>query len=549
MFKKIRNRILLLNMVMVSSVVIAAFVVVFVTTYTQTINDNREKLTFAMPAQHIAVPGDFIRQGMVYYNDRSFGDRPVPGMTRGISPFAGMSFSIMLDSENNIVLVNSLFDWEQETYDRIAAEVLEAGGGTDTITVEGRVWQYVVSPIIAFYREALYEGADLELPPGWAIAREAAFGGETERGDASGGAAEWDGASGGETERDGASGGVIERDGASGGAAERDGASGGVVARYGEFDGTIVREGRVGGAVIGGMDATWFFPGNVTESEYIHIRFLDVTDSHRMLSSLAFTLSGLSLVILAVFFFISLAFANRAIRPMEEAWAKQSRFIADASHEIKTPLSVINANCGVLYAGKEETVESQLKWVDSIMRATGRMSGLINKLLALASVEDTLLAMQTATFDLSGAVAESVSEMEAAAIEKGLVLYKEIEPGIEIESDRENVRKVMSILLDNAVKYTGEGGEVTVALNKGRRHISCSVRNTGGGIPPEDLPYLFDRFYRGDPARSSENSGYGLGLAIAKAAANQMGAKLTVESVLGEFTEFRLEFTSFPGSS
>jgi len=542
MFKKIRNRILLLNMVMVSSVVIAAFVVVFLTSYTQTINDNREKLTFAMPSQHIAVPGDLIREGMVYYNDRSIGGVLVPGMTRGISPFAGMSFSIMLDSENNIVQVNSLFDWEQETYGLIAAEVLEAGDRTDTITVEGRVWQYVISPIIAFYRESLHADADFELAPGWAITREAAYDAAIERGGVFGGALERDGASGGAVERDGASGGVIERDGASGGVIERDGASGGAVARYGEFDGTIVREGRVGSAIIGGMDASWFFPGNVTESEYNHIRFLDVTDSHRMLRSLAFTLSGLSLVILAVFFFISLFFANRAIKPMEEAWEKQSRFIADASHEIKTPLSVINANCGVLYAGKEETVESQIKWVDSIMRASGRMSGLVNKLLALASVEDAQLAMQKNLFDLSGTVAEAVSEMEAAALEKGLVLHKEIEPGIEIESDREHVRKVLYILLDNAVKYTGDGGEAAVSLKRERRHITCAVRNSGEGIPAESLPYIFDRFYRGDPARSSGNSGYGLGLSIAKAVSNQLGAKLTVVSAMGEYTEFKLVF-------
>jgi len=485
-FRKIRNRILLLNMVMVSSVVIAAFVVVFVIIYTQTDNDNREKLKFAMPAEHITFPRDVFRgsmEGPAVYSARDMGGAAIAGFSRSISPLAGMSFSILLDSENNVAQVNSFLDWNPDSYEAIAAEVLEAGDRTDTITIEGRIWQYVLSPITAFFRDVPDMIYSPDASAGWAITRREAEGGIMSNGMAAGNMA----------------------------------------------PGEVVR----GGAI----------PIDSTGAEYTHIRFLDVTDSHNMIRSLSFTLSGLSLAILAVFFIISLFFANRAIKPMEEAWQKQSRFIADASHEIRTPLSVINANCGVLYAGKEETVESQVKWVDSIMRATGRMSGLVNKLLALASVEDEQLKMQRNLFDMSGAVAEALSEMEAAAMEKGLALHKEIEQGIEIESDREYVRKVLYILLDNAVKYTDGGGEVTVSLKKERRHVTCAVRNSGDGIPPENLPYIFDRFYRCDPARSSENSGYGLGLSIAKAVANQLGAKLTAESAVGEHTEFRLVFT------
>jgi len=494
-------------MVMVSSVVIAAFVVVFVTIYTQTHSDNREKLMFAMPAPHVTLSGEAIRQGMALRSEYTAVGPAFAGFTRGISPYAGMSFAIMLDSQNNVAQVNSMLDWPQETYARIAAEVIEAGDGTDTITIEGRTWQYIISPITAFFREVPVSVFPFDADMGWST-------------------------TGGAANSAARRSGIVPNEVIIGGAYNGGADTGGVYNSWAYNGGTGTGGGTPGGGTPGGINGT----------EYTHIRFLDVTDSLKMIRSLAFTLSGLSLVILAVFFFISLFFANRAIRPMEEAWEKQSRFIADASHEIKTPLSVINANCGVLYAGKEETVESQIKWVDSIMRASGRMSGLVNKLLALASVEDAQIAIQKNLFDLSGTVAEAVSEMEAAAIEKGLVLNKEIEPGIEIESDREHVRKVLYILLDNAVKYTGDGGELTVSLKKERRHITCAVCNSGEGIPTESLPYIFDRFYRGDPARSSENSGYGLGLSIAKAVSNQLGAKLTVVSVMGEYTEFRLVF-------
>jgi len=150
--------------------------------------------------------------------------------------------------------------------------------------------------------------------------------------------------------------------------------------------------------------------------------------------------------------------------------------------------------------------------------------------------------LNNSPFDMSEEAASAINEMEAVALDKGLHIRRVIEPGIMVESDREQTRKILSILLDNAVKYTESGGEVTIGLKKEKRHIVCAVRNSGAGIPADELPYVFDRFYRGDPARSSENSGYGLGLAIAKAIADQLGARLSVESKKGEYTEFSLLF-------
>jgi signal transduction histidine kinase len=142
----------------------------------------------------------------------------------------------------------------------------------------------------------------------------------------------------------------------------------------------------------------------------------------------------------------------------------------------------------------------------------------------------------------------ALSEIEVIAIEKDITIIKEIEPDIVVESDREQVRKVMLTLLDNAVKYTPASGEITATLTKEKRHIVCTVKNSGDGIPPEDLPNVFDRFYRGDPARSSENNGYGLGLAIAKAISDQLNITITADSIEGENTELRLTIPDKPAS-
>ena len=429
-------------MVMVSSVVIFAFAVIFTTTYTQVRNENNDKLQFARPAQNLPFIGAPFPPGGISYRESGMHRAEVAGMVRRISPDAGISFSVFVNSQNEVVEIDSMLDLEYETYSIMATKALEVADSSETINIDGRRWQFVVTPVTVISRE-IHEAT-----------------------------------------------------------------------------------------------ATLF----ILSEDVDHIRFLDVTDSYRTIRSLALMLSGLLIAILTVFFFISRYFANRAIRPMEEAWEKQSRFITDASHELKTPLSVINANCGVLYAGKEETVESQLKWVDSITRATDRITGLVSGMLSLVSLEDAQLELQSGSFDFSGVASDATDEIEAPSLEKGLTIRREIEPGVEIESDREHVRKVLSILLDNAVKYTDSGGEVTVSLIRENRNTVCTVRNTGKGIPAEDLPRLFDRFYRGDPARSSAISGYGLGLSIAKAITNQLGAELTVESIPDEYTEFKLSF-------
>ena len=174
------------------------------------------------------------------------------------------------------------------------------------------------------------------------------------------------------------------------------------------------------------------------------------------------------------------------------------------------------------------------------MRAVSRMGGLVGDLLSLARMEDTDTGLFIEKLDLSGIITETVCEMEPAALEKGLSIDRQIEPDITLDSDKEHILKIVSVYIDNAIKYTDGGGKVEVSLQRDKREIVLSVRNTGDGIPKDDLDKVFDRFYRSDPSRSSESGDFGLGLAIAKAAAERIGAVLQVSSEPGEYTEFRL---------
>ncbi len=275
----------------------------------------------------------------------------------------------------------------------------------------------------------------------------------------------------------------------------------------------------------------------ISEDNY-QISFLDITDTQKTLRDLLLTFLFVGLAMLGVIFLVSFYFANRAIRPIAVAWEKQRQFVADASHELKTPLSVITANYDALLSNQDETIRSQREWLNYLKIGTDRMTRLINGLLTLAKMEDADLEVSRAPFDLSAALSKDMAAMEAAAAEKGLSLSKSLGQGIVINSDQEMVRQVFMILLENAVKYSEPNGEIFVSLEKSGHHLICSVKNNGKGIARKDLPRIFDRFYRADKSRTGENGGYGLGLSIAKTMINRLGGEITVESRENEWTVF-----------
>ncbi|MFK7696297.1 sensor histidine kinase [Paenibacillus sp. HJGM_3] len=273
------------------------------------------------------------------------------------------------------------------------------------------------------------------------------------------------------------------------------------------------------------------------ENKY-QILFLDVTESDKTLFQLLTTLLFVGLIMLFVIFLISLYFANRAIKPIAETWEKQKQFVADASHELKTPLSIINANYDALLANQEETIKSQIKWLGYIKIGTDRMATLINDLLSLARIEDVNFETRKMPFNMSNVIHDVMLSMEAARIEKRINLSHSVVPDVIVKGDSERVKQVVTILFDNAIKYTNDNGQIEISLRKSKRHVKYHITNSGKGIAKQDLPKVFDRFYRADPSRTHEIVGYGLGLSIAKTIADRLGGEIHVTSVENDCTTF-----------
>jgi signal transduction histidine kinase len=271
------------------------------------------------------------------------------------------------------------------------------------------------------------------------------------------------------------------------------------------------------------------------------IFYIDVTSQQQILSNLIITFSAVALVMLGVIYLVSRYFASRSIEPVKEAFEKQKRFIADASHELKTPLAVINTNADVLLANGEDTINGQAKWLYHIKSETERMKTLTNDLLYLTEMDDARTRMLYVPFNLSEAIESVILTMEAVIFEKDLTLDYDIEANLTFTGSSEQMKQVTMILLDNAIKYANPNGSMGLALKRHQGHIQLSVTNTGPGIPAEHLDKIFDRFYRADTSRSRQKGGYGLGLAIAKSIIEQHRGKIYARSVPNGKTTFYVQ--------
>jgi len=268
------------------------------------------------------------------------------------------------------------------------------------------------------------------------------------------------------------------------------------------------------------------------------IVFMDVTAQQGILTNLIYTFTVVGLIMLIVIYFLSRYFANRSIAPVREAFEKQKQFIADASHELKTPLAIIHTNTDVLLANQEETIESQAKWLHYIKSETERMSGLTNDLLYLTQMDDSRSTLIHTKFNMSDAVESIILPMEAVIFEKNITLDYSIDPDLMVHGNPEQIKQVVLILLDNAVKYSGPKGAVNIKLQKQNHDVMLTISNTGEGIAPEHLERIFDRFYRTDASRARKHGGHGLGLAIAKSIVEQHKGEIYAKSVVGEGATF-----------
>lgn len=270
------------------------------------------------------------------------------------------------------------------------------------------------------------------------------------------------------------------------------------------------------------------------------IIFMDISSEIATMQNLYRTCVIIGLGSFASFLVISIFFARWAVRPVEEAWAQQRQFVSDASHELKTPLTVILTDAEMLKSPRFDEAH-KAQFVENILTMSNQMRGLVESLLQLARVDSgAIQKMPLQTIDLSGLVSDELLTFDALFFEKGLTLTEDITDGITIHGSPQHLKQVVEILLDNAQKYASPQGTVQVTLQKsGAHHCLLSVSDPGDPIRPEDLKKIFQRFYRIDEARAMNHS-YGLGLSIAENIVKNHKGRIWAESAEGINT-FRVE--------
>ena len=258
------------------------------------------------------------------------------------------------------------------------------------------------------------------------------------------------------------------------------------------------------------------------------ILFADISQELQTMRQLILSCGLIGCGSFLVFLLISIWLARWAVGPVEQAWQQQKQFVADASHELKTPLTVILTGAELLQDGHQDPQLRQQS-VESILTMSRQMRGLVEALLELARVDNGAVATSFADTDLSGLAEMGVMTFEPVFYEKGLGLVSSIEPGLWVRGSESHLAQVLSILLDNAVKYSTPGGETRVTLRRQGNHLLLTVANPGPAISREDLENIFKRFYRVDKARSRDGS-YGLGLSIARRILEEHRGRLWAKS-------------------
>ena len=266
------------------------------------------------------------------------------------------------------------------------------------------------------------------------------------------------------------------------------------------------------------------------------IVFSDTTTEDATLQNMVYGCLAVFLIATVIFLGISILLSHWVIKPVATAWTQQRQFVADASHELKTPLAVIMANAELLQNEGASEADSK-KFSGNILSTTYQMRALVENMLEMARVDNGTVKMHFTKLDFSQIVSDAVLSFQLLYEEKGLNLHANIPEGIGLNGSEQHLYQVMDILLDNALKYSTAAGGVAVSLLHTGRHCLLTVASPGEQISGEDLKNIFKRFYRIDAART-RNGSYGLGLSIAEAIVAAHQGKIWAESKNGYNTFF-----------
>lgn len=260
---------------------------------------------------------------------------------------------------------------------------------------------------------------------------------------------------------------------------------------------------------------------------YQRIAFVDMSMEQATLQELMGSYLQIGLAALILLLGVSILLARWATRPVARAWRQQRQFLSDASHELKTPLTVILSNAELLEAAPLDSRPA--RWADNIHSEAKQMKSLVEEMLTLARADNAVPTAVMGSVSLSDLATDCVLAFEPVAFEAGKPLESDISPDVAVTGDADKLRQLIGVLLDNAIKYGRAGGTITLTLRRTDRQARLTVSNPGDPIPPDQLSRLFERFYRADASRG-EQSGFGLGLPIAAAIASEHKGTLKAES-------------------
>ena len=282
------------------------------------------------------------------------------------------------------------------------------------------------------------------------------------------------------------------------------------------------------------------FPMNVPTSrnpiiqdlENIKLQQLEESSNHLQRNLIYF-----NLLILILSFIISYFLAKRTLKPIEEAMGAQNRFTADASHELKTPLTAMRTEIEVSLRDKGLKISDAKKLLGSNLEEIAKLESLSNALLKLTKLEEEI-KLEFKELALSEIITEAFEKVESLAADKNIEFETKFKE-VPVRGDRQSLVELFVILLDNAIKYSPKKSKISINIKQEKKHATVSIKDRGIGIKASDLPHIFERFYRADQSRSKEKTdGYGLGLSIAKRIVELHDGEISAKSSPGKGSEF-----------